>query len=168
MKSYQYDIFKTRWGWFGLLGSENGLIRTCLPVARKEAVQGRMLSDVPNAKRSKNAFSVQEKRIQDYYKGQPVDFSDVRVCLDGFSEFQQTVLVALRTVKYADVVTYGQIAQLAGSPKAARAIGSTMAANPLPLIIPCHRVIKADGTPGHFTAPGGTDTKTKMLELEKS
>lgn len=166
-KKYQYDLFKTQWGWFVLLGNENGVIRTCLPVAHKEAIESRMLSDIPNAQRSKKEFSVLEKRIQDYYKSKPVDFSDVAVCLEGLSEFQQHVLSALRHVTYGKIVTYGQLAQLSGNPKAARAIGSVMAANPLPLIIPCHRVIKADGTIGHFSAPGGTNTKIRMLELEK-
>ncbi|MDH4201892.1 MAG: methylated-DNA--[protein]-cysteine S-methyltransferase [Phycisphaerae bacterium] len=165
---YFYDIFKTHWGWFGLLGNENGLIRTCLPVAHKEAVQGRMLSDIPNAERSKTAFLMLETQIHYYYRGQPVDFSDVNVRLDGFSKFQQKVLAVLRTVKYGETVSYGQLAKLSGNPKAARAIGSVMAANPLPLIIPCHRVIRADGAPGDFSAPGGTETKIRMLNLENS
>jgi methylated-DNA-[protein]-cysteine S-methyltransferase len=167
-KQYEYAIFKTRWGWFGLLGTENGLIRTCLPVDRKEALLNRMLSDVLDAKQSKTPFSVLETRIQDYYKGQPIDFSDVDVCLDGLSDFQQHVLTTLRKVTYGKTVSYGQLARMAGSPKAARAIGSVMAANPLSLIIPCHRVIRTDRTVGMFTAPGGTKTKKRLLELEKA
>ena len=85
MEKYQYDIFKTRWGWFGLLGSEQGMLRTCLPIAHKEAVKSRMLTDIPSALRSKNAFSVLQKAIEDYYKGVSVDFSDVEVCFDGLS-----------------------------------------------------------------------------------
>jgi len=127
-----------------------------------------MLSDFPSAKWSKSPFLVLQRVIEDYYKGAPVDFSDVDVRLDGFSEFQRNVLTTLRTISYGKTVSYSQLAQLAGSPKAARAIGMVMAQNPLPLIIPCHRVIKADGSPGLFSAPGGTDTKTRMLDLEKS
>jgi len=164
---YHYVIFKTRWGWFGLLGNEKGLIRTCLPVAKKEAIENRMLSDVPNAKLSKKAFSALEKGIQEYYKGEKIDFSDVNVCLDGFSDFQQKVLTALRSITYGNSVSYGQLARLSANSKAARAIGSVMAANPLPLIIPCHRVIKSDGTVGQFSAPGGIQTKIRMLDLEK-
>ena len=167
MENYQYTLFKTKWGWFGLLGNEKELVRTCLPMTNKQTVQRRIVSDAPNAKQSKKAFSVLEKRIQDYYEGEPVDFSDVRVCLEDFTEFQQNVLATLKTVKYGKAVSYGQLAQLSGSPKAARAIGSVMAANPLPLIIPCHRVIKGNGTIGQFSAEGGTNTKKCMLELEK-
>ncbi len=167
-KQYHYTIFRTQWGWFGVLGGEQGLVRTCLPVDHKEAVQSRMLSDFPSAERSKKAFSVLQKAIEDYYKGLAVDFSDVEICLDGLSEFQRIVLTALRMVTYGNTVSYTRLAQLASSPKAARAIGTVMAQNPLPLIVPCHRVIKADGSPGLFSAAGGTDTKIRMLELEKS
>ena len=167
MGKYQYAIFRTQWGWFGLLGSEQGLIRTCLPIAHKEAVISRILSDFPGSERSKKAFSGLEKSIKDYYKGKPVDFSNVEVRLDEFSEFRQHVLTTLRTISYGQSVSYSQLAQLSGNPNAARAIGALMAQNPLPLIIPCHRVIKADGSAGLFSAPGGTDTKIQMLELEK-
>jgi len=165
---HQYNLFKTHWGWFGLLGNDRGLIRTCLPVAHKEAVHSRMLSDFPSAEQSKKAFSALQKAIEDYYKGHPVDFRDVAVCPDGFSEFRRTISTALKTISYGKTVSYTQLAVLAGSPKAARAIGTVMAQNPLPLIIPCHRVIKADGTPGLFSTAGGIGTKIRMLELEKS
>jgi len=168
MEQYQYDIFRTQWGWFGLLGSERGLVRTCLPVAHKEAVQSRLLSDIPNAERSKNAFSALKISIEDYYKGSPVNFGNVEVCLADSSDFQQRVLATLQTISYGEIVSYSQLASLAGSSKAARAIGRVMAQNPLPLIIPCHRVIKADGSIGQFSAAGGTVTKKKMLNLEKA
>ncbi|MEN8127150.1 MAG: methylated-DNA--[protein]-cysteine S-methyltransferase [Planctomycetota bacterium] len=168
MKNCQYNIFRTQWGWFGLLGNEQGVIRTCLPVANKEAVQGRLLSGFPDAEQSTTAFSILKKRILAYYEGSAEDFRDVAVCLEDRSEFQQKILSILRTVSYAETVSYRQLAQLAGNPKAARAIGSVMAQNPLPLIIPCHRVIKSDGTIGQFSAPGGTNAKKRMLQLEKS
>jgi O-6-methylguanine DNA methyltransferase len=168
MEQYQYDIFRTQWGWFGLLGCQQGLVRTCLPVAHKKAVQSRLLSDIPNAEWSKNAFSALKILIDDYYKGSRVDFSDVDVCLADYSEFQQRVLTSLQIISYGEIISYSQLASLTGSPKAARAVGRVMAQNPLPLIIPCHRVIKADGSPGQFTAPGGADTKKRMLDLEKA
>ena len=167
MKQYRYAIFRTQWGWFGLLGSERGIVRTYLPDAQKEAVQSRILSDFPGSKQTKTAFSALKKSIEDYYQGSPVDFGNVEVCLADSSEFQQRVLTTLRTISYGEIVSYSQLAKLAGSSKAVRAIGMVMAQNPLPLIIPCHRVIKADGSIGQFSAAGGTDTKKKMLNLEK-
>ena len=167
-KQYQYAIFRTQWGWFGILGGEQGLVRTYLPVAHKEGVQSRLLSDFPGAERAKKAFSVLQKLIEDYYEGSAVDFGGVEICLDGLSEFQQTVFTALRTISYGNTISYNKLAKLANSPRAARAIGTIMAQNPLPLIVPCHRVIKADSTPGQFSSSGGTKTKIRMLELEKS
>lgn len=168
MGEYQYAIFRTHWGFFGLVGGEMGIVRTCLPVAHKEAIYSRMLSDLPNAQQSKKAFSALKKSIEAYYKGKVVDFSDVPVCLEGLSDFQQKVLLVLQKIKYGRSVTYGEMAEIAGSPRGARAIGSVMAINPVPLIIPCHRVIKADGSVGQFSAAGGTDTKIRMLKMEES
>ena len=167
-KQYQYAIFRTQWGWFGILGGEQGLVRTYLPVAHKEGVQSRMLSDFPGAERAKKAFSVLQNAIEDYYNGLPVDFSNVEIRLDGLGEFRRNVLTALRTISYGNTASYTQLAKLANSPRAARAIGTVMAQNPLPLIIPCHRVVKADGSPGQFSGSGGTKTKIRMLKLEKS
>ena len=167
MESCQYNLFKTRRGWFGLVGCRRGLVRTYLPESGKSAVLDRIRTDYPNAQRSNNAFSTLKTRILSYYEGKPGDFRDIEVCLGGFSEFQRKTLAALRTVTYGNSVSYKQLAKMSGNPNAARAIGSVMAQNPLPLIIPCHRVIKADGTPGQFSAAGGTDTKIRMLELER-
>ena len=166
-KQYQYSVFKTPLGWFGILGCEKGLMRICLPMAFKEAVQQRLLSGFETAVPAKKAYRNLESDILSYYKGRPVDFSKVPVCLEGFTAFQQEVLMALRTVKYGKTVSYGDLARLIGNPKASRAIGSVMAQNPLPLIIPCHRVIKQDGSLGYFSGPGGVHTKQHMLKLEK-
>ncbi len=167
-KEMIYSIFKTRWGWFGILGCEKGLIRTCLPVAFKEAVQRRLLTGLEDAIPARKAYRPLEKEIIAYYKGRCVDFDTVFVCLDGLTEFKRGVLTTLRRVTYGKKVSYSELARMAGSPKAARAVGTVMAQNPLPLIIPCHRVIKQDGSLGHFSAAGGIDTKKRMLELEKA
>lgn len=167
MQHYQYSIFKTRWGWFGLLGCEKGLLRTCLPMAFKEAVQQRLLSDIEGAEPAKKDFRALEKQILTYYKGKQVDFSNVSVCLEGLTDFQQQVLTTLRKVRYGRTISYANLARRVKNSKASRAIGAVMAANPLPLIIPCHRVIKSDGSLGFFSAAGGVDTKKRMLDLEK-
>lgn len=163
-----YSIFKTRWGWFGLLGTENALLRTCLPVAFKEAVQRRLLTGIENPIPAKKAFKTIENDIISYYKGSCVDFSTVSVSFEGLTGFQQKVLTTLRSVSYGKKVSYGELARLADCPRGGRAIGTVMALNPLPLIIPCHRVIRADGSLGYFSAAGGVDTKQKMLDLEKA
>jgi len=165
---HQYSIFKTHWGWFGLLGTEKGLIRTCLPVAFQEAAQRRLLHGIQGPQPAKKSFRALEKIILSYYKGHHVELNDVPVCLEDLTDFQQQVLAALRTVKYGQTISYGDLARHIKNPKASRAIGTVMAQNPLPLIIPCHRVIKTDGSLGYFSAAGGINTKQRMLDLEKA
>lgn len=163
---YQYDVFNTPWGWFGVLGCEKGLVRTHLPAADNKSVESRLLDGIEDAGHSKKHFTALKKVILAYYSGRAVEFKEFKVYIDGFTPFQQHVLAALRNVTYGNTTTYGDLARLCNSPRASRAVGAVMASNPMPLIIPCHRVIKADGTIGQFSAPGGKITKKRMLELE--
>ena len=169
MKNCQYTIFKTKWGWFGLLASEkNKLMHTYLPVLCKDTVKTAILSHEPHAQCANRNFSVLQQKIKNYYNGLIVDFNPVQLYLAELSSFTIKVLTALQGVDYGTTITYSELARLSGHAKAARAIGSVMAKNPLPLIIPCHRVIKADGSIGQFSGPGSTHTKKQMIDLEQS
>lgn len=161
-----YHIFKTKWGWFGLLASDKGLVRACLPLNNKDDVHRHLLSGVENAVAEDTVFTSIENAVKDYYDGKKADFTAVEVDLRAFTPFQRSVLSALQSVTYGNQVTYGQLAGAVGSPKAARAIGGCMAKNPLPLIVPCHRVTGASGQMTGFSAPGGIETKRRMLQLE--
>ena len=163
-----YSIFRTPWGWFGLLGHEASLLRTCLPMAFKEAVERRLLTGIEGAVPAKRAFCAIEGEIIAYYEGVCVDFAGVSVDIKAMTDFQQRVLLVLRSISYGKTISYSDLAGLASCPRGGRAIGSVMARNPLPLIIPCHRVIKSDGSLGYFSAAGGIETKRRMLDLEKS
>ena len=101
-----------------------------------------------------------------YYKSKPVKF-DAKIAHDGLSDFNWKVLMACKKIPAGKTVSYSQLADMIGKPHAGRAVGNALAKNPIPLIIPCHRVIHCDGTLGKFSAIGGTGTKRKMLELEK-
>lgn len=105
-----------------------------------------------------------EQELREYFEGQRKDFT-FPFELSG-TPFQKTVYKALyRDVKYGHTVSYGVLASMAGYSGAARAAGSAMKYNPLPFIIPCHRVVKADGNPGQYG--GGTDMKQMLLKMEK-
>jgi len=106
------------------------------------------------------------RRLKDYAAGRPVDFSDVRIDFGGLSGFQRHVLNRCRRIPYGRTTTYGRLAAAAGSPRAARAVGNCLAANRFALIVPCHRVLAADGRLGGFSAPGGKRTKRRLLLLE--
>lgn len=166
-KSAKYVIFKTKWGYFGLAGTESALCRTCLPEPASAHIKRRLLENLPDAVCDKTFFTDLQEQIAGYFEGVRVDFSRVPVALDGLSAFSQKILTVCRDIKIGHTVTYSELAKKSGRPTASRAVGSVMARNPLPLIIPCHRVIRTDGKMGGFTAPGGISLKKKMLELEQ-
>jgi O-6-methylguanine DNA methyltransferase len=104
-----------------------------------------------------------EGDITAYFAGEPVDFTCV-IRLDGVADFHRQVYEAARRIPYGHTISYGGLAAMAGSPKAARAVGQAMARNPIGIVIPCHRVIAADGGLGGFGP--GLDVKRRLLELE--
>jgi methylated-DNA-[protein]-cysteine S-methyltransferase len=106
-------------------------------------------------------------RLRAFACGQSVDFRDVDLDLSYLTPFQKRVVEHCRKIGYGRTRSYGELAELAGSPRAARAVGSTMAANRFPLIVPCHRVINSDGSPGNYSALDGPRTKVRLLALER-
>jgi methylated-DNA-[protein]-cysteine S-methyltransferase len=98
--------------------------------------------------------------------GEPRDLRAVPVDLSGLEPFQRHVLEATRDVAPGTTATYGEIARTIRVPDAARAVGAALGANPCPIVVPCHRVLGADGRLTGFSAPGGVVTKRRMLEIE--
>jgi methylated-DNA-[protein]-cysteine S-methyltransferase len=174
-KSLKYTIFRTKWGHFGLAGVENTLLRTCLPLSEPEKVKLELLKSRPvvalksRIERDKNLFKTLQEQIIAYFGGVCINFSrDIPIALDGFGSFTRSVLTACRNIKFGQTLTYSALAKKLSRPDAARAVGNALAKNPLPLIVPCHRVIRSDGTTGGFSAPGGKNLKAKMLKHENS
>ncbi|MFL5754738.1 MAG: methylated-DNA--[protein]-cysteine S-methyltransferase [Chloroflexota bacterium] len=98
--------------------------------------------------------------------GQPADLLDVPLDEAGVDEFRREVYRVTRAIAPGTTRTYGEIARAIGRPDAAREVGVALARNPFPVIVPCHRVVAADGGLRGFSAPGGIATKRRMLELE--
>ena len=159
-------IFKTRWGWFGLAGSAEGLQCACLPMADKQAVLGYLQAEDAGGTLPEKTLSTCQGLICDYFEGKQVDFSRMPIDWGGFTPFQRDVLRALQMISYGKTISYADLAELAGRPRAVRAAANTVAKNLLPLIIPCHRVVRKDGSLGGFSAPGGITIKEKLLTLE--
>jgi methylated-DNA-[protein]-cysteine S-methyltransferase len=105
------------------------------------------------------------ERFAAYFDGERVAFEDVELDLDGWTPFQRRLADALRSVPYGETVTYGELAALAGSPNAQRAAGTFCARNRFPLVVPCHRVVGADGIGGFGSL--GVEYKRRLLELEE-
>lgn len=104
-------------------------------------------------------------QITRFLAGEPSDLDGIPVDLEGLPPFCRKVLEALRATRRGETFTYGQLARMAGSPGGSRAVGQAMARNPLPIVIPCHRVVAADG-PGGFSLFGSLASKERLLALE--
>lgn len=164
----RYTIFKTRWGYFAMACIGDALCRTCLPTPDRDAVRQRFEID-PEAVMEKGLLPELQQKIAAYYDGQKVVFGkEPRLALPAMSPFTVAVLNACREIPYGCTETYASLAAKIGRPRTARAVGTTMARNPIPLIIPCHRVLRTDGGLGGFSAFGGTATKQKMLLHERA
>jgi len=105
------------------------------------------------------------QQINDYLEGKRSHF-DIPIDWSVMTPFQQKALQATYAIPRGEVHTYGQVAARCGNPKAARAVGRAEATNPIPLVVPCHRVVAADQSLHGFSAPGGLDTKAWLLRLE--
>jgi len=105
--------------------------------------------------------------IGDYFTGRRFDLSDIPIDLGKCTGFTQAILEKCRAIPYGDTVTYRQLAIEVGRPKAARAVAQALARNPIPIIVPCHRVIGSDGSLRGFSAPGGIKTKKRLITMEK-
>jgi len=116
-----------------------------------------------DVKKSSSELKNEVKQVQEYFAGKRKEF-DMKVFLKG-SSFMTKAWVALSKVKYGETISYSELAEKAGNKKAFRAAASSCAKNPVPIIIPCHRVIAKNGSLGGFG--GGIDLKKKMLRLEK-
>jgi methylated-DNA-[protein]-cysteine S-methyltransferase len=115
--------------------------------------------------RNPAALAEAERQLRDYLRGERALF-DVPVDLSALTEFQRNVLLAASAVPRGQVVTYGEIALRLGKPQAARAVGQALRRNPLPIIIPCHRVLGTDGALRGYLGRAGVQTKARLLRLE--
>lgn len=164
----KYTIFRTKWDYFGLAGNESGLLRSCLPLGNPKKVKTRLLPITKSAQFDKQLFKKVQEQITAYFEGQCVNFTfDIPIVVEGLGDFCRSVLTACRDIPFGEVSTYSALAKKTHRPKAARAVGNALAQNPLPLIIPCHRVIRSDGKIGGFSAKGGKNTKIKLLRHEQ-
>lgn len=167
--AHPYTIVATDWGYTGLLMTEHGIRRSVLPLPEPGDVETSLRAATPDAVWCTHVNRALETQIQDYFAGTPTPF-DTTVPLDltWARPFTLAALEACRLIPPGETRTYGQLAQTAGQPLAARAVGGAMAKNPLPLLIPCHRVLGASGRLTGFSAPGGLEMKQRMLNLERT
>ncbi len=171
MKPTAYYIFDTSLGPCGIAwreGDRPALTSFQLPAIDARATEERIARET--GARPSNApppaIAGIIGRVRRHFEGYPEDFRDVEVDLDGAGPFARQVYAAARAIPAGKTATYGEIAETLARPGAARAVGQALGKNPIPLIIPCHRVVAAGGKPGGFSAPGGLRTKSRMLAVE--
>jgi methylated-DNA-[protein]-cysteine S-methyltransferase len=155
------SIFNTPLGPGAVVTTDSGVSRVCLP--------GDPLVDRLNTATSYKSSSFSDDvaaLLKQYFMGKPQPFESVDVDLSGCTLFCSRILTLIRGIAFGEIRTYGQVAALAGLPGGARAIGGAMASNPIPLIIPCHRVVAGFGQLTGFSAPGGITMKKKLLKME--
>ena len=162
----RYTVFDTAWGNFGFVTRGKCLVATFLPQA-----EGRLRREIqvawPQALETDNELPRFRRQVVDYFRGRPIAFS-VEIDWRDMPVFRRAVLRQCRRISYGDTVSYQDLARAAGRPRAVRAVGGAMARNPLPLVVPCHRVLRADGSLGGFSSPGGIKLKERLLRLENA
>lgn len=163
-----HTVFDTALGACGIGWSATGVRTVQLPDATPGRTAARLLRwhpELPAATPPPEIVRVIED-IRRLLDGVPVDLTYVGVDLDGVPEFERRVYDVARTVPPGDMITYGELADRLGAPGAARAVGRALGRNPVPIVVPCHRVVAAGGRSGGFSAPGGVSTKMRMLAIE--
>ncbi|MCZ6677093.1 MAG: methylated-DNA--[protein]-cysteine S-methyltransferase [Candidatus Poribacteria bacterium] len=158
-----YTCFKSPFGWVSVARSERGVARVSFGASTETDAENLLLGEI-EATKSDAGLSEVVDLLTRYFNGNPVDFS-LNLDLETGTAFRKRVWQAARQIPHGEVRTYGWIAQQIHRSKSARAVGGAMGANPLPIIVPCHRVIRSDGGLGGYS--GGLHWKQRLLTLER-
>ena len=162
-----YSLFETDIGVCGIAWSENGVTRMQLPQADADAAERRLRANgAGDPARPSPAVQAAIAQIVRYARGERADFAAVTLDLAGAAPFERSVYDVARAVGWGETITYGEIARRIGAPREAQAVGQALGHNPIPIIIPCHRVVASGGKLGGFSAFGGRFTKDRLLALE--
>jgi len=163
-------VFETALGFVGIAWTEKGLTRLSLFQRDRTAVERRLerLGPAGQAAGGEAPAWVGSlvHDIKAYAEGEEIDFSAVPVDLAGVDDFRLAIYAAARQLAFGETTTYGELAKRAGHAGLPRETGQALGSNPVPLVIPCHRIMAAGGKIGGFSAPGGSTTKERMLALE--
>ncbi len=163
-------VFETELGFVAIAWSQVGLTHLALPERDREAAErraARWAAEAVETLEEAPAFvSEAVALIRRYAQGEAIDFSVLPLDLAGIDPFRRAIYAAALKLGQGEVTTYGELADHAGFPRMARETGAALGRNPLPLVVPCHRILAAGGKIGGFSAPGGTVTKERLLSHE--
>lgn len=163
-------LFDTAIGRCGVVWGERGLLGLQLPEANDTATKARLrqkTSHAPDADPPPHVARAIDAMAR-LLRGETADLDFIAVDMTNVPDFNRNVYVVARTIQPGDTLTYGDIAARLGDKLLSRAVGKALGENPLPIVIPCHRVLAANGKTGGFSANGGVTTKFRMLQIERA
>ncbi|MEO6500604.1 MAG: methylated-DNA--[protein]-cysteine S-methyltransferase [Jatrophihabitantaceae bacterium] len=168
MTAVGFALFDTAIGCCALGWTEAGIVDVNLPESSPETTRRRIAGRLPAAREQQPPALVRQviERITALFDGSADDLTDVELDLSGVGDFHRSVYEVTRGIRPGTTLSYGAIATELRLPGAARAVGRALGHNPCPIIVPCHRVLAADGSMHGFSANGGVATKRRMLQLE--
>lgn len=168
MASLHFQIFDTALGACAVLWRDALVTRILLPAIREEGLLVAIAHAHRAAEASTPPAAIAEltSKIAALTHGAPQDFASAPLDRSAIEPFAARVYAALDKIGFGEATTYGAIAEELGDRTLSRAVGAALGANPFPIVIPCHRVTGAQGAIGGFSAPGGADTKRRLLEIE--
>lgn len=163
-----FALYDTQIGWAALAWTGAGVRGASLPYPGREQAMAWAKRRFPEAVAAEpeGEIAAAVAGLKRLFAGENSDLAHVRLDLEGVGAFEQAVYAAARAIPRGRTRTYGELAREIGQPGAARAVGRALGANPYPPIVPCHRILAAGGGKGGFSAPGGTATKMRLLEIE--
>ena len=163
-----FTHFETAVGVCGVVWGTTGLLGVQLPQLGAADPGFRIAKRFPRAVQMEPPLTVQAAidAMQALLSGERLDLMEIELDMAGVEPFQSKVYEIARAIPPGKTRTYGEIARQIGDVALSRAVGQALGANPWPIVVPCHRVLAAGGGKGGFSAPGGTDTKMRMLEIE--
>ena len=160
-------MLATEWGCMALACRREVVTHLVLPRRTKVAAERAILQRAPNSSKQDNLLCKLQEALQEYFRTGRAEF-DCKVDVSWASPFARAVLAGCCDVACGSTVTYGQLSHRLRRKGAARAVGSALARNPVPIVVPCHRVVAANGLLGGYSAPGGIAVKRRLLRLEYS
>jgi methylated-DNA-[protein]-cysteine S-methyltransferase len=163
-----FALFESAIGWIGIAWRGDVVAGAQLPEADEAGTRARMQRRFANVPETSPPPSMQHaiQSIQTLTRGEPASLGDVALDMQHVAPFDRKVYELARSIPPGTTLSYGDVAKRIGDPTAARAVGRSLGNNPFAPIVPCHRVVSADGTMHGFSAPGGVSAKLRLLTIE--
>jgi|SRR5580704_4061518 methylated-DNA-[protein]-cysteine S-methyltransferase len=173
-KTITASIFATPLGWIGVAGTEKIVVALTIGHASSDEVRSALATRFSDSPAAETNGSLEERdwypelrrALERYAQGQPVDLRPFKIDLGPTTPYRKRVLETARRIPYGKTMSYGELAARSGKPRAARAVGTAMASNPITLLVPCHRVVAAGGAIGGFSCRTGVELKQRLLDME--